>query len=178
MIGNPYVLLGAGVVVIGLVTGAYFTGREHEGNARDAAQLVAERAAQDLIDQQAAASAAATGEVASNTEAELDQARDVTTTLLSEIPNVENNDNAAVPAGLGRLWYDSIRGELPGIPIGTGQPYGLTPSVEYAVFIGSLVTTDIINNGKHHQCRATLIGLQTWVTRQEEIWKQYAVAGN
>lgn len=176
MLPNPYVLIGAGVLFLSAVTGSYFTGRTHEGNARDAAQLEAQMMADKLTDDEEEAASDATADIAADTEAKRENARDVTNRLLAEVPNATSQEdrNTPISPDLVGLWLDSIRGELSGVPGSPGQPDVPTFGSQPTLGPVDVITTEITNNGKHHSCRATLIGLQEWVRRQQEISREFA----
>lgn len=176
MLPNPYILLAAGVLFISAVTGAYFTGRTHEGNARDAAQLAAQEAADQLTDEEEETASDATANIAADAETKRENVRNVTNRLLAEVPNATSQEDRNIPISpdLVGLWLDSIRGELSGVSGPPGQSdvpaFGSQPPLGPV----DVVTTGITNNGKHHSCRVTLMGLQEWVRRQQEISREFA----
>ena len=176
MLQNPYVMLAGVVVFVGAIIGAFFEGRSYEGNARDAAQLVAEREAADLVDEQENAATGITSTISAEAEVGRANAREITRILTNEVSNNvtrEDDDACPIPSGAVRLWDNSIRAELPSIPRATGQPDDGTGTSDFALVLSDIITTDIANNGRHHECRAQLLGLQEWLRRQEESSRQY-----
>lgn len=176
MIPNPYVLLAAGVVFIGAITWSFFEGRSYEGNARDAAQLFAEREAADLVDEQENVATGITSTISAEFEAGRANALEITRILTNEVSNHvtrEDNDACLVPSGAVRLWDNSIRAELPSFSRTTSKPDDTPSASDFALALSDLITTDIANNGRHHECRAQLVGLQGWVEGQLNMAREF-----
>jgi len=171
---NPTILMaGALGLVVAFGVGVW-TGIDYEHNANEARQRLAELAAEALEDEQESAAGNITTTVATAADEDLAAAREITRILSNEVSeNVTDEDDAAclVPSGAGRLWDASIRAELPGFSGATSRPDDDPSSSDLA--LSDIIATDIANNGRHHECRAQLIGLQTWVAQQRDLAREF-----
>jgi len=173
---NPTILMAGALGLVAAFGVGVWTGIDYEHNANEARQRAAEIAAETLEDEQESAATGITASVSVEVETDLAAGREITRRLSNEVSNnVTDEDDAAcpVPPGAGRLWDASIRAELPGVPRTASQSDDYSATSDFALALSDIIATDIVNNGRHHGCRAGYIGLQNWVRQQRDLARQF-----
>jgi len=127
----PWLLIGVGLVVAGVLLLAYDKGINHEKRAQ-AGREAAARAAVKKIDVRADKITADVGQALARTQTDI---RYVTKEIIKEVPRyvtVEADAHCVVPAGFLRLHDAAAAGHLPGVarpPGGVDEPSGVPLSV-------------------------------------------------
>lgn len=173
---NQIILMAGVLGLVSAFSTGVWVGIDYEHNANEEAQRKAELAAQDLEDEQESAAGNINTTVATAVETDRAAEREVTRILTNEVSNnVTLEDDAAcpVPPGAGRLWDASIRGELPRVSRTTSGVDDPASTFDFAFVLSDIISTDIANNGRHHECRTQLIGLQDWVTQQKDLARHF-----
>ena len=161
---NPWGILGAVLLAIGLAGGGYYEGWSQRGDHEAALQLVAERAAADDLKKERERGDALAVQLdierGAIHEATITQIKEIpaVTTTYQEAPDapVQNIPPAVYTVGFVRLWNDSLYTSL---PKPTGQPFGAaesTDTLRAKIDSPDVLANAVENFGKYAACRAQL----------------------
>lgn len=161
---NPYAIIGALALALGLAGGGYYQGWEKRGDHEAAITLKAKLATDKLLAAEAARADRLAGELA----AEQRNIKTVTIEVVKEIPTVttvyiEKAGDAPIPIprsvitfGAVRLYNRALR---PDLPAGAGEfayPPGATDLARARVDTPDILAVHALNAGKYADCRSQL----------------------
>ena len=161
---NPWGILGAVLLAIGLAGGGYYEGWSQRGDHEAALQLVAERAAAKRL---AAETARADG-LAAQLVVEQGTIHERIVEVIKEVPKVttvyvekSGEEAKTIPPavivwGAVRLFNSALRPDLPDSAIEFAYPTGATDITRAPVDTPDILSVHIENAGKYAACRAQL----------------------
>lgn len=163
-------LIAVGTVFIVLAFfGGTIVGKMDEQAREAARQARTQLAASNHARAQESAAAEVSDVVATKTEANLNQVRVVTRTLIQKVPvyaTSQADARCVVSRGFVRLHDQAAAGDLSSLPDSSSEP----DDADSGVTISSVGATVVTNYGTCHEAIDKLSGLQEWAREQSAVY--------